>query len=159
MAGFTLTSTQFSGQISKACVFNGMGAGGDNQSPDLSWSGAPAGTKSYVLILHDPDAPTPAGFTHWCVFNIPASCSRLDSGASNNAMPSGSVEVTNSYGMPGYGGACPPPGDLAHAYHFTLYALDTEKLELDASTPPPKVIFMAKDHVIGKTGLTAFYAR
>lgn len=159
MAGFTLTSKQFTGQVPKANVFNGMGAGGDNLSPDLSWSNPPAGTKSYLIICHDPDAPTPAGFTHWCAFNLPASISSLATGASNNSMPAGSIECANSYGMSGYGGACPPPGDPAHAYHLTIYALGAEKLDLDASTPPPKAIFMAKDHILGKAGLTAFYAR
>ena len=159
MPGFTVTSNQFMGQLPKANVFNGMGAGGQNLSPDLAWKDAPAGTKSFLILVHDPDAPTPAGFTHWCAFNIPASVDSLSTGASSEGMPAGTLQGMNSYGTPDFGGACPPPGDHAHAYHLTLYALSTEKIDLPAGAPPEKVVFMATEHILGKTGLTAHYAR
>ncbi|WP_116127471.1 YbhB/YbcL family Raf kinase inhibitor-like protein [Lewinella sp. IMCC34183] len=159
MAGFTVSSNQFMGQVPAVNVFNGMGAGGDNLSPDLTWRDAPKGTKSYIIVIHDPDAPTPAGFTHWCAFNIPASVTSLPTGASSEGMPAGTLQGANSYGMNGYGGACPPPGDPAHAYHLTLYALDTEAIDLPEGAPMPKVVFMASQHIIGKTGLVAHYAR
>ncbi len=120
-----------------------MGAGGDNLSPDLSWRDAPSGTRSYLILLHDPDAPTPAGFTHWCAFNIPAGVQSLTTGASSQGMPQGTVQARNSYGTDDYGGACPPPGDPAHAYHLTRYALDTERIDLPAGEPAARVIFMA----------------
>ena len=147
------------GQVPKVNVFDGMGAGGDNLSPDLTWRDAPSGTKSYVLILHDPDAPTPAGFTHWCAFNIPAAIQSLATGASSEGMPQGTVQARNSYGTNDYGGACPPPGDPAHAYHLTLYALGTDAIDLPEGAPADKVIFMATPHILAKTGLTAHYAR
>ena len=147
------------GQLPKANVFNGMGAGGQNLSPDLAWKDAPAGTKSFLILVHDPDAPTPAGFTHWCAFNIPASVNSLPTGASTEGMPAGTVQGMNSYGTPDFGGACPPPGDPAHAYHLTLYALGTERIDLPAGAPAEKVVFMATEHILGKTGPTAPYAR
>ncbi|MBC6994072.1 YbhB/YbcL family Raf kinase inhibitor-like protein [Neolewinella lacunae] len=159
MAGFTLYSDHFSGQVPKVCVFNDFGAGGDNQSPDLRWENAPAGTKSFVLVLHDPDAPTPAGWTHWCAFDIPADTTSLALGASPGALPGGTKETRNSYGAFGYGGPCPPPGDPAHCYHFTLYALSTSSLGLEADTPMPMVVFVAREHILGKAGITAMYAR
>ncbi len=159
MAGFTITSNQFMGQVPRVNVFNGLGAGGDNLSPDLSWREAPAGTQSYVLLVHDPDAPTPAGFTHWCAFNIPAGVRSLATGASSEGLPGGAAQARNSYGTNDYGGACPPPGDPPHAYHLTLYALDTERIDLPEGAPAEKVIFMAAPHILGKTGLVAHYAR
>ena len=152
-------SNQFMGQVPNVNVFNGMGAGGDNLSPDLTWRDAPSGTKSYLILLHDPDAPTPAGFTHWCAFNIPASVTSLSTGASSEGMPAGTRQGLNSYGMTQYGGACPPPGDAAHAYHLTLYALDTDALDVKEGTPAEQVVFMATQHILGKTGLVAHYAR
>ena len=159
MPGFTVTSNQFSGQVPKVNVFNGMGAGGDNLSPDLTWRDAPSGTKSFLILVHDPDAPTPAGFTHWCAFNIPASTTSLATGDSSEGMPAGTRQGMNSYGMNGYGGACPPPGDPAHAYHLTLYALGTDEIDLPEGSPAEKVVFMATEHILGKTGLVAHYAR
>ncbi|MEM9525150.1 MAG: YbhB/YbcL family Raf kinase inhibitor-like protein [Bacteroidota bacterium] len=159
MAGFTLSSSQFQGQVPKAQVYHDFGAGGDNKSPELSWSGAPEGPKSYLLICHDADAPGPGGWWHWCAFNIPATTTSLAEDASATGMPAGSVQVKNSYGSVGYGGACPPPGDQAHLYQMTLYALDTAALELDENVSPAMVLFVADANVIGKAGLTAFYAR
>ena len=159
MAGFTLHSNDFQGQVPKTNVYDGMGAGGDNLSPDLRWENAPDGTKSFLICLHDPDAPTPGGFYHWCAFDIPANVNSLNEGASKLGMPAGSKQTQSSYGTKGYGGCCPPPGDPAHAYHFTLYALDTEELGLTEDAPPSKVIFMAQPHLLGKAGITGFYAR
>jgi Raf kinase inhibitor-like YbhB/YbcL family protein len=158
MAGFTLSSNQFTGQVPQTCLFDGLGVGGQNQSPDLSWDNAPEGTESFILLLHDPDAPAPSGFTHWCVFNIPANVSRLSVGASTGGMPEGAVQAENSFGNHRYDGPAPPPGDEPHAYHLTIYALDT-KLELDATASPPKVIFMAMNNIIGKAGLVAHFGR
>ena len=158
MAGFTLSSSEFNGQVPKQNVYHDFGAGGGNQSPQLTWSGAPEGTKSYLITVYDPDAPGP-GWWHWCAFNIPASATELATGASGNGMPDGTLEVANSYGAKGYGGACPPPGDVAHAYHITIHALSTDKLDLDTNVQPAMVMFMAAEHIIGKAGVTAFYAR
>ncbi len=147
------------GQVPQVNVFDGLGAGGDNLSPDLTWRDAPTGTKSFMILIHDPDAPTPAGFTHWCAFNIPANVTSLATGDSSKGMPSGTRQAMNSYGAIGYGGACPPPGDPAHAYHLTLYALGTDQIDLEAGSPAEKVVFMATEHILGKTGVVAHYAR
>lgn len=158
MAGFTLTSPTFSGQVPSAHVYHGFGAGGANRSPALTWRDAPAGTKSFLITCYDADAPGP-GWWHWCAFNVPASVTGLDENASAAGFPDGAVQTRNSYGERGYGGACPPPGDTAHAYELTLYALSTDRLDLDGSASPAMVLFVAAEHVIGKTGLLAHYAR
>ena len=159
MAGFTLSSKQFTGQVPKDNVYDGFGAGGDNHSPDLNWTDAPDGTKSFLIICHDTDAPGPGGWWHWCAFDIPASVSSLPSGASKTAMPEGSQQTLNSYGSRGFGGACPPPGDPAHPYVITLYALGTDKLGLGQDASPAMVLFVAAEHVLGKAGVTAYYGR
>ncbi len=152
-------SDQFLGQVPTANCFDGMGVGGQNLSPQLSWKNPPSGTKSYLIVLHDPDAPTPAGFTHWCAFNIPASVTSLKTGASTEGMPEGVIQTTNSFGNNRYDGAAPPPGDEPHAYNLTIYALSAEKLDLGAGTPPPRVIFTAREHILGKAGLVAHFGR
>ena len=159
MSDFTVSSDQFLGQVPTANCFDGMGVGGQNLSPQITWKNAPAGTKSFLIYLHDPDAPTPSGFTHWCAFNIPSSVNSLATGASTQGMPAGTVQATNSYGNQRYDGAAPPPGDEAHAYLLTVYALGVEKLDLDASVPPPRVVFTAREHVLAKAGIVAYYAR
>jgi len=143
MAGFTLSSKEFSGQVPMAHVYDDFGAGGGNQSPQLSWENAPEGTKSFLITCFDADAPGP-GWWHWCAFNIPTSANGLNTGDSKTAMPGGTVQTKNSYGSFGYGGACPPPGDAPHAYHIVLHALDIDKLDLDENTSPAMVMFMAR---------------
>lgn len=159
MAGFTLNSDEFTGQVPLQNVYDDFGAGGENKSPQLSWSGAPEGTKSYLITLHDPDAPGPGGWWHWCAFDLPAEVNSLDTDASKGGMPEDSFQTKNSYGSIGYGGACPPPGDTAHAYHLEIYALKTASLGLGADASPAMVLFVAAEHVIGKAGITAYYAR
>ncbi len=159
MAGFTLSSNEFSGQVPNQNVYHDFGAGGGNKSPQLSWSDAPEGTKSFMITLHDPDAPGPGGWWHWCAFDIPASVNELAANASQTGMPGSSVQVNNSYGSTGYGGACPPPGDKPHAYHLEIYALKTDSLGIGPDASPAMVLFVAAEHVLGKAGITAYYAR
>jgi len=139
-------------------VANTFGCTGGNVSPELSWSGAPAGTKSFVVTAYDPDAPTGSGFWHWVVFNIPASVTKLDGGVKPDALPTGTVQARSDYGSIGFGGACPPPGK-PHRYIFTVFALKVDKLDLDASATPAVVGFMTNANAIGKTTLTAKYGR
>src|SRR6476620_3340995 len=128
-AGFTLTSTDIrsNGPIANKFVYKGFGCSGDNLSPALSWSGEPAGTKSFALLVHDPDAPTGgAGWWHWIVYDIPAGTDRLARGAARedgSAMPPGAASVAKDYGTKGYGGPCPPEDDKTDHNKFTLYAL------------------------------------
>src|ERR1700722_14257440 len=108
-AGMTLTSADIKqgAKIANEQVFNGFGCTGGNMSPSLSWSGAPAATKSFAVSIYDPDAPTGSGFWHWVVFNIPAATTSLPKGAGaakSKALPKGAIQSRTDYGMPAYGG-------------------------------------------------------
>ncbi|MGH6873209.1 MAG: YbhB/YbcL family Raf kinase inhibitor-like protein [Rhizomicrobium sp.] len=132
---------------------------GDNVSPELSWSGAPAGVKSFALTLYDPDST--GGWWHWIVFDIPPGASGLRRGAGNNPsqLPIGTVEGRNDFEQSGYGGACPPPGSGLHHYQFTLWALDVDSLPFDASTGGGAIAPFLKKHALAQTTLTAVYKR
>jgi Raf kinase inhibitor-like YbhB/YbcL family protein len=147
------------GAIAPAQVYNSFGCTGGNVSPQLVWSGAPQGTKSFVLTVFDPDAPTGSGFWHWVVANIPAGTSGLANGASKTSkMPAGSLETRTDFGAPGYGGPCPPPG-APHRYVFTLYALKVDKLDVTADSSGALVGFNTIANSIGKATFTAKYGR
>jgi Raf kinase inhibitor-like YbhB/YbcL family protein len=141
-------------------VFNGFGCTGQNVSPALAWTGAPANTKSFALILHDPDAPTGVGgFTHWIVYNIPATAKGLDKGAGSGKLPAGAMQAPTSFGMPGYGGPCPPAGDKPHRYVFTLYALNTEKVDLPPNASQALAGFTINGSKVGTATFTAMFGR
>ena len=136
-------------------VFNAFGCTGGNISPALSWSGAPKDTKSFALSVYDPDAPTGSGFWHWFVFNIPPDVASLPKGAGDPkgaGAPKGAVQSRTDFGVPGYGGPCPTKGD-AHHYHFTIFAVDTPKLEGDENTTAAVVGFMLHFHTLAKAEL------
>jgi Raf kinase inhibitor-like YbhB/YbcL family protein len=148
--------------IPNSHVFNGMDCTGNNVSPALSWTGAPANTKSFALTVYDPDAPTGSGWWHWVVYNIPANATKLAPGAgdpSKKLLPTGAVEGNTDFGQPGYGGPCPPKGDKPHHYHFVLYALDTDKIEVPANATAAMVGFNLHAHQLAKAELTALYGR
>ncbi len=158
---FTLTSKDIAhGEfMSKNQEFQGFGCTGKNQSPQLSWSGAPEGTKAYALLVHDPDAPTGSGWWHWQVINIPANITTLKTGAgNNNQMPKGSQQISNDYGFKGFGGACPPNGHGAHRYQFTIHAL-SQKLELPADPSGALTGYMVKAHSLAESTIEALYKR
>ena len=157
--GFTLKSSDIGGQLSKMQVFDGFGCNGKNVSPQLSWSGAPKGTKSFAVTVFDPDAPTGSGWWHWIVVNIPADIHELKAGVSGKAMPKGALEVKNDYGTIGFGGACPPKGDKPHRYIFTVHALDVEKLPVKEDTNAPIVGFQINAHTIAKASLISHFGR
>lgn len=162
MADFRVTSQdiQAGNMMPKAQEFNGFGCSGDNRSPQLSWSGAPEGTKSFAITVYDPDAPTGSGWWHWLAFNIPASVTSLPAGASGDAMPAGSVESRTDYGVPGFGGACPPAGKATpHRYQFTVFALNTDKLDLSPDSSGALVGYFLNGHALGKATLEALYQR
>src|SRR5579864_4047050 len=121
----------------------GFGCSGGNHSPQLSWSGAPEGTRSFALSCYDPDAPTGSGFWHWVVANIPANVSQLPAGAGNQggSMPAGAVVVRNDIGTREYVGPCPPQGDHPHRYFFTIFAVGADQLQVNADTSPAVVGF------------------
>jgi Raf kinase inhibitor-like YbhB/YbcL family protein len=142
-------------------VFDGMGCKGENLSPQLSWSNVPEGTKSFVLSVYDPDAPTGSGWWHWVVYNIPADATELAAGAGSGKakLPAGTVEGRTDFGKAGFGGACPPPGDKPHRYIFTLTALKVDKLEVPADASAAMVGFMTKANALGSATFTAKYGR
>lgn len=158
---FSLTSPQISADavLSLDQVFNGFGCTGKNISPALNWRNPPKGTKSFALTMYDPDAPTGSGWWHWVVSDIPASTRSLALGASGTKMPKGAVESTTDFGKPGYGGACPPPGDKAHRYVITLYALSVPSLEVTPENLPAQVGFGRYGKVLGTAVLTGYFSR
>jgi Raf kinase inhibitor-like YbhB/YbcL family protein len=158
---FTLTSPDLKGgKLGEEQVFDGMGCTGGNVSPALSWSGAPAGAKSFVLTVYDPDAPTGSGWWHWVVYDIPADAKELPKGAGSGKadLPAGAKEARTDFGKKGFGGACPPPGK-PHRYVFTLFALKTDKLEVPDDASPAMIGFMTRANAVGQASVTATYGR
>ncbi|MDH5265231.1 MAG: YbhB/YbcL family Raf kinase inhibitor-like protein [Betaproteobacteria bacterium] len=133
---------------------------GDDRSPPLAWSGAPAGTKSFVLIVDDPDAPDPAAprmtWVHWVLYDIPAAATGLAEGIKPAALPAGTREGLNDWGRTGYGGPCPPIG--RHRYFHKLYALDT--VLGDLGRPKKAAVEKAmQGHVLGQATLVGTYQK
>jgi Raf kinase inhibitor-like YbhB/YbcL family protein len=159
---FTLSSPDIKpgSTIGDTFVFNSFGCSGQNVSPALSWSGAPDGTKGFVLTVYDPDAPTGSGFWHWVMYNIPASVTSLPQGAgAPGKEPAGAVQGGTDYGAAGYGGPCPPKGAKPHRYIFTVYAVKTDKLEVPPNPTAAVVGFVTHFAMIGKASFTAKYGR
>lgn len=144
-------------------VYKGFGCEGDNVSPALSWKGAPAGTRSYALMVHDPDAPTGgAGWWHWIVYNLPAGVTSLPEGAGSAdgvRLPAGAVQAKTDFGAPGWGGPCPPAGDKPHRYVFTVYALKVESIDVPEGASASLVGFMVNANAIARATLTGRYGR
>ena len=137
-------------------VLNGLDCHGQNVSPQLRWSGAPAGTKSFVVVLDDFEARGGDGFIHWAVYNIPASVTTLpeDAGAGEPDLAVGGRHAYNDFLKRNYGGPCPPEGP-PHKYRFTVYAVDLPTID-DAGTPMTwrKLRFIIKGHILGHASLT-----
>ncbi|MES1162922.1 MAG: YbhB/YbcL family Raf kinase inhibitor-like protein [Rhizobacter sp.] len=163
-AGFVLSSPSIKpgSMLTDAQVFKGFGCEGKNISPALKWSGAPKDTKSFAVTLYDPDAPTGSGWWHWVVFNIPAGASELPEGAGaadGKGLPTGATQGRTDFGAPGFGGACPPPGDKPHRYIFTVHALKTDKIDVPADASAALVGFMLNANRLGKASFQAKYGR
>jgi len=130
--------------------------GGQDISPQLSWSGAPTGTKSYAITTYDPDAPTGSGFWHWAVVNIPSTITQIPAGTGDNAgtgLPKGAIQIPNDARVARYIGAAPPAGHGPHRYFFVVYALDVEKLDIAADATPALLGFIMSQHTIGRAVL------
>jgi Raf kinase inhibitor-like YbhB/YbcL family protein len=161
---FKITSSAFAphGTLSDEQVFNSFGCSGKNLSPALHWSDAPQGTKSFALMVYDPDAPTGSGWWHWVVYNIPASATDLGTGAgaaASTLLPAGALQGRTDFGTTGYGGPCPPAGDRPHRYIFTLYALKVEKLDVPADASPALIGFNARANMLAAAKITALFGR
>lgn len=157
----TVRSDDFAdgGTIPPALAFNGFGCTGENRSPSLSWTGAPAGTQSYAIVAHDPDAPTGVGFFHWLVYDLPATTTSLPAGGAT-ALPAGAVSGRTDFGSMSYGGPCPPHGSGPHRYVFTVYALDVPTLGLAAEGSGGAMLrFMLGQHTIGYGRLVGKFER
>jgi Raf kinase inhibitor-like YbhB/YbcL family protein len=130
---------------------------GEDISPELSWKDAPPGTQSFVLVMHDPDAPRPGGFAHWVLFNIPGSVNHIDEGVPQQAIvPGVALQGRNDAGGIGYMGPCPPSG--IHRYFVRLFALDTI-LNLKPGAILQQVITAMEGHILAEAELMAKYAR
>ena len=148
---FTLTSKDFKdGDVLPDVQVQAKG----NTSPHLAWSGAPEGTKSFAITVYDPDAPTGSGFWHWTVANIPASVSEIMTGG---PLPSGAVEGRTDFGAAGFGGAAPPPGHGPHRYIFSVFAVDTERLEVTPDNSGAVFGFNLHFHTLARATITATY--
>ena len=159
---FSVTSSDVTdGQVLPLPHVSGvMGAGGEDRSPQLSWSGFPEGTRSFAVTVYDPDAPTASGFWHWAVANIPADVTELPSGAGDKdatRLPEGAVQLRNDGGLAGYVGAAPPAGHGPHRYFVVVHAVDTERLDVDADTPPTVLGFDLFFHTLARATLVATY--
>lgn len=129
---------------------------GQNVSPPLSWSGAPANTKCFALISDDPDAPA-GTWVHWVAWNIPAASKGLNEGVAPAAkLPDGTVQGITDFRKPGFGGPCPPSG--THRYYFKLYALDAT-LTIDAKGDKAALTAAMKGHILAEATLMGTYSR
>jgi Raf kinase inhibitor-like YbhB/YbcL family protein len=138
-----------------------LGAGGRDESPQLTWSGAPEGTRSYAVTVFDPDAPG-AGYWHWAAVNIPADVTSLPAGAGsrdNSRLPSGAVQLKNDAGFAGFVGAAPPPGHGQHRYLLVVHAMDVERLDLRTDDTPASLQSALSTHTLGRARLTGTFER
>lgn len=152
---FTVTSEDVQDQqrMATAQVSGIMGAGGQDISPQLTWSGYPETTRSFVVTVYDPDAPTASGFWHWAVTDIPAFTTSLPTNAGDetgSSLPEGTWQLRNDAGLRQYLGAAPPAGHGKHTYYIAVHALDVETLELDREATPAFLAFNMSGHTVGR---------
>ncbi|MDT7563582.1 MAG: hypothetical protein QOG76_2206 [Pseudonocardiales bacterium] len=160
---FTLTSTDIKdgARLADQHASGVFGVtGGEDVSPELSWSGAPEGTKSYAVTCYDPDAPTASGFWHWAVVGLPASTTSLPTDAGDpdkGLLPDGAVTLSNDAGARRFIGAAPPPGHGPHRYYFVVHAVDVEDLGVGEDATPAFLGFNLFFHSIGRARITPTY--
>ncbi|WP_087101261.1 YbhB/YbcL family Raf kinase inhibitor-like protein [Nocardiopsis sp. JB363] len=160
VASFTVTSDDVTDgrTLPNAQVSGIMGAGGEDVSPHLSWSGFPEGTRSFAVTCLDPDAPTASGFWHWSVCDIPVEVTELAADAGNGSgLPEGAVTLRNDAGSNRYIGAAPPAGHGPHRYFFVVHAVDVPSLGIDSSGSPAFLGFNLFSHSLGRAIVTPVY--
>jgi Raf kinase inhibitor-like YbhB/YbcL family protein len=163
-ASFSLTSSDLreGEKLAMPQVSGIFGAGGQDISPQLSWSGFPPGTQSFVVTMCDPEAPTVSGFWHWAVVNIPGNVTELPAGAgdeSGSGLPPGAFQLPNDARMARYCGAGPPEGHGRHRYIFAVLALDAEGIEIDKGATPAWLMFSLFNGTLGRAFLEGWYER
>ncbi|GAA2683381.1 MULTISPECIES: YbhB/YbcL family Raf kinase inhibitor-like protein [Actinosynnema] len=157
-ATFTVTSDSATDGKPFAPAQLSSALGGADRSPQLSWSGAPEGTRSYAVTVYDPDAPTGSGFWHWAVADLPASTTELPEGAGDDTgsgLPGSAFQLPNDARLPRYVGAAPPAGHGEHRYVVVVHALDVESIGVPADATPALLGFSMAGHVLGRAVLTA----
>jgi len=154
VGSFTVTSADVTDGQPMDQMYAHPGVGGRNVSPQLSWSGFPAETQSFVITCFDPDAPTHSGFWHWVAVNLPASVTSLARGAT---LPDGVFTLRTDYGTDGYQGAAPPGGDRPHRYVFCVHAVDVPKLDVTPDVAPAVVGFNLAFHTLARATIRPTY--
>jgi Raf kinase inhibitor-like YbhB/YbcL family protein len=159
---FTVASTDVAdGQpMSLPQVSGVFGAGGQDISPQLSWSGFPAEARSFAVTCFDPDAPTGSGFWHWAVADIPADVNELPTGAGtpdSPDLPPTAITLRGDAGAAGYIGAAPPAGHGPHRYVFAVHAVDVETLGIDAGVTPALLGFNLFSHTLARAVIVPTY--
>jgi len=162
VGSFAVTSTDVvdGQQLDHAYVHSSAEPDGANTSPQLAWSGFPDGTKSFVVTCFDPDAPTPSGFWHWVLVDVPVSTTSLPTGGGHvdAVLPGKSFHVRNDYSSKDYGGSAPPAGDRPHRYYFVVHAVDVESLGVDADTSAAVVSFNLVFHTLARAQIVPVFA-
>ncbi|WP_037913616.1 YbhB/YbcL family Raf kinase inhibitor-like protein [Actinacidiphila yeochonensis] len=158
-SSFTVTSTTVGdGDAWPPEQFSGVFGvpGGKDRSPQLSWSGAPEGTRSYAVTVYDPDAPTGSGFWHWAVADIPAAVTELPEGAGDDTgsgLPEGAFQLPNDARAARFIGAAPPAGHGPHRYFTVVHALGVESVGVPADATPAALGFAMAGHILGRAVL------
>lgn len=163
-ADFTVTGPGLAdgAPVPQAMILSGLGCTGGNLSPELHWSDAPAGTRSFAVTLYDPDAPTGSGFWHWVAFDIPGNADGLKEGAGDperKAAPQGMQMGQNDFGAKAYGGPCPPAGGGVHRYEIVVHALRVAKLPEGAGTTAALTGFMINGAELARAKVTLTLGR
>lgn len=133
---------------------------GGNTSPQLSWSGEPEGTKSFTVTCFDPDAPTPCGYWHWMLVDLPADVHSLNTGAGADGanLPGSAFMLREDGGTHAYAGAAPPPGDPAHRYFYVVHAVTEDSLGIDENTSGAVMSFNLAFKTAGRAVLMGTHA-
>ena len=157
VGSFAVTSQDVTDGDQMGQEFAHPGVGGQNLSPQLSWSGFPAETRSFTVTCFDPDAPTPSGFWHWLAVNLPASVTELARGAGGQPLPGGAFTPRNDFSEAGYGGPYPPEGDRPHRYYFVVHAVDLDALGVTADSSAAYTSFNLVFHTLARAIITPTY--
>lgn len=158
---FTVTSTSVTdGQPLPRAQLSGLSGipGGQDASPQLTWTGAPESTKSFAVTVYDPDAPTMSGFWHWAIANIPAANTSLPEGAGDDTgswLPQGTLQLPNDARAARFIGGAPPAGHGPHRYVITVHALDVDDIGVTADSTPASLGFAMTSHILARASITA----